>query len=291
MIISASRRTDIPAFYSDWLMDRLREGFADVANPFNRAQTRRVDLKSESVDCIVFWTRNARPLIKYLRDLDRAGYRYYFLYTITGYPKVLEENLPPLRSAVSTFRSLSRMIGPARIIWRYDPIVLSSITDEDYHIRNFENISEQLDGYMNRCIVSFVDYYRKIRARMKRLSAKENIEWIDNDPEVCLRLASKIADIAGGHGFVIQSCAEDIDLTSAGIVSGACIDGKLINCLFGLQQGYNKDPHQRAACNCVRSVDIGAYDTCGYRCLYCYANGSFRPPAADMRKTGRTKHS
>jgi hypothetical protein len=283
MIISASRRTDIPAFYSRWFFNRLKAKYVDVANPFNPNQVRRVNLKPEDVDAIVFWTRNSRPILKYLSEIDRLGYGYYFLYTITGYPKELEENLPSLEAAIRTFKELSNRIGPKRVIWRYDPIILSSITDREYHRHNFERIASGLSGHTKRVIISFVDIYKKVRRKIRKLSDEKGIEWYDIESQNAAKLAADLKEIAGSHGFEIQSCAEDIDLSSSGIIPGKCIDNELINVLFDLNLPYKKDPHQRKRCLCTRSVDIGAYDTCGYRCVYCYANSSFEKAAVSLR--------
>jgi hypothetical protein len=289
MIISASRRTDIPAFYSGWLMGRLKSGFADVVNPFNPNQQRRVDLGPESVDVIVFWTRNARPLLKHLPLMDEMGYGYYFLYTITGYPKVLEENLPPLQSAIGTFKRLSDSVGPERVIWRYDPTIISSITDPDYHKRNFENIARSLSHHTRRVIISFVDMYKKVERRLRKISENHGIDFLNVETQLVTDLSSDLRKIAVSNDLEIQSCAESTDFSAAGIRPGKCIDNDLMNSSFNLNLPYRKDTHQRKACLCTASVDIGAYDTCGYRCVYCYANSSFERAAAKLK--GMDKHS
>lgn len=289
MIISASRRTDIPAFYPEWLMGRLKSGFVDVVNPFNPNQQRRVDLEPESVDAIIFWTRNASPLLKHLPLMDEMGYRYYFLYTITGYPKILEENLPPLQSAIGTFKRLSDSIGPERIIWRYDPIVISSITDPDYHRRNFENIARALSHHTGRVVVSFVNMYKKVRRRLQAISKESAVGFRDPEAGEIEALSRDLATIAASNALEIQSCAEDPDFSQSGIKPGKCVDNYLLNSSFHTNLPYRKDPHQRKACLCTASVDIGAYDTCGYRCVYCYANSSFERAAAKLK--GMDKHS
>ena len=285
MIISASRRTDIPAFYSRWFVNRLRKGFVDIVNPFNPNQVKRVDLRPEAVDAIIFWTRNGRPIFKYLDQIDSLGYGYYFLYTITGYPKELEENLPSVETAIRTFKELSDRIGPERVVWRYDPIILSSITDRDYHEHNFKRIAKALSGHTKRVIISFVDIYTKVRKRLQNLSDEKGLEWYDIESQNGVKLAAELKESAESLGFEIQSCAEEMDLTAAGIIPGKCIDNELINILFDLNLPYKKDPHQRHRCLCTRSVDIGAYDTCGYRCVYCYANTSFPAALDNMRRS------
>ncbi len=281
MVISASRRTDIPAFYSRWLMQRLRERFVDIVNPFNPAQRRRVDLGPDNIDAIVFWSRFPAPLIRYLPEIDRLGYRYYFLYTITGYPEEIEPNLPSIDRTIDIFKKLSDRIGPEKVIWRYDPIVASSITDYDYHRRNFEQIAKMLKGATNVVKISFLDFYKKTERRLRKLSDESGIEWIRSEPP--LTFMTTLCRIARSYGITMQSCSEETDLSSAGISPGSCIDYDLINRLFSTALDYQKDPSQRKACLCGRSVDIGAYNTCGFRCVYCYATSYFETAAKNLR--------
>ena len=138
MIISASRRTDIPAFYSEWMLHRLKAGYCTVANPFNRNQVSRISLRPEDVDAIVFWTRNPRPLMRYIPELDSQGYRYYFQFTILGYPREIDPKSPTAAAAVQTFHELSERLGPTRVIWRYDPIVFTGLTPPAFHRENFQ---------------------------------------------------------------------------------------------------------------------------------------------------------
>ncbi len=172
MIISASRRTDIPAFYTPWLMNRIAAGYCTVPNPFNRNQVTRVSLLPEEVAAIVFWTRNPRPLLARLDELDARGFRYYFQYTILDYPRALEPKTPPVDAAVRTFRALADRLGPARVIWRYDPIVLSLATDADFHRQRFAAIARQLRGSTQRVVVSVMDHYKKIAGRLQALAAQ-----------------------------------------------------------------------------------------------------------------------
>ena len=169
MIISASRRTDIPAFYAEWLIRRLRAGYCTVPNPLNRNQVSRISLRPEDVDVIVFWTRNARPLMTYLEELDSRGYRYYFQYTIVGNPWEIDPKSPPVATAVQTFCELSEQLGPNRVIWRYDPIVFTDLTPPAFHRENFQRIAESLRNRTRRSVVSIVDMYRKTESRMKDL--------------------------------------------------------------------------------------------------------------------------
>ena len=182
MIISASRRTDIPAFYAPWFMQRVRAGFCDVPNPFNRHQVSRISLRPQEVDAIVFWTRNPRPLLASLDELDALGYRYYFQYTILDNPRTIDPKTPPVGAAVETFQQLADRIGPARVIWRYDPIVLSSVTDASFHQERYAWIAEQLRGYTTRSVISIVDVYRKAARRLHALAA-QGVTFPDQAPE------------------------------------------------------------------------------------------------------------
>ena len=283
MIISASRRTDIPAFYAAWFMQRVRAGFCTVPNPFNTNQISRVSLRPEDVDAIVFWTRNPRPLLAALDELDARGYRYYFQYTILDNPRLLDPRTPPVAAAVETCRRLADRIGPARVIWRYDPIVLSSVTDFGFHQERYGWIAEQLRGYTTRSVISFVDGYRKA-ARRRRALAAQGVTFSDLAPETLPGfpdlLRGLVATAVQNH-MEIVSCAEEIDLAGYGVRPGKCIDDGLLARVFGLQLDLRKDPGQRNACGCVVSRDIGMYDSCPFGCQYCYATTSFARAAAN----------
>jgi hypothetical protein len=169
MIISVSRRTDIPAFYTDWFINRILEGYCAVPNPFNSKQVSFVPLKPEVVDVIVFWTRNPSPLPPYLSELDKHGYRYYFQYTLMDNPKALDKKSPSLRISLETFKKLGEHVGPERVVWRYDPIVFTRQTGVQFHIEAYQKIAETLKGWMRRSVISIVDIYRKTRSRLQTL--------------------------------------------------------------------------------------------------------------------------
>jgi len=273
MIISASRRTDIPAFYGDWMMNRLREAFCVVQHPIRPQTAYRVSLKLEDVDAIVFWTKYPKSIVSHLDEIQSRGYRFIFLYTLTPYGPPLENRLPLLEERLWMFRQLSQRLGAERVVWRYDPIILSNQTDAAFHIEEFERLAAHLEGFTKRVIISFVDYYPFVFRRLTRLK--------QNGIEVCAAgeiathapaLAKELCAIAHQHGMEIQSCAEELDLKSAGMRPGGCIDGLLLHKLFGLRIPLKKDPGQRKVCLCTVSKDIGAYDTCGHGCVYCYAS-------------------
>ena len=269
MILSVSRRTDIPAFYAEWFMNRLREGFALARNPMNYHQVSRVSLTPDAVDCIVFWTKDAAPMLPCI-DAIAERYAFYFQYTLNAYDESVEPNLPPLDEKTSTFRRLSEKIGPHRVVWRYDPILMAGAIDASWHIDRFRRLAEALDGATHTCVFSFVDMYAKIRAGMRELGARACA--VDEER----RLAGAFAEIAAAHGIALQTCAEEIDLAAYGIRRGSCIDGALISRLTGYEIAAKRDGNQRGACGCLESVDIGQYDTCGHGCRYCYANRTAR---------------
>lgn len=159
MILSVSRRTDIPAFYSDWFFNRLQAGFVDVRNPMNIHQISRIKISPDVVDCIVFWTKNPKKMLDRLDEL--SGYNYYFQFTINPYDKQIEHYVPQKSEVIATFQALSMKIGPEKVIWRYDPILLTNKIDVNYHIKYFNELAKRLNGYTNRCVISFVDLYKK----------------------------------------------------------------------------------------------------------------------------------
>ncbi len=276
MIISASRRTDIPAFYSAWLINRIRAGFCLVPNPFNSKQISRISLAPEDVDAFVFWSKNPKPMLGVLSELTDRGFIYYFQFTLNNYPHVLEPSVPVLETRLNTFHELAHLLGPARVVWRYDPIIITRATNYDFHAAVFEQLAGSLRGATFRVVVSVVDLYRKTDRRMSRL--KEDAFEIDpdagNSPRM-FQLLSHISRVAHAAGMSPFSCAEDRDFSLAGVRPGSCIDCDLIASLGG-HVTTKKDPGQRPACRCVISRDIGISDTCIHGCPYCYATRNSR---------------
>lgn len=267
MILSVSRRTDIPNYYSEWFFNRIKERFAYVRNPMNPHQVSRIDLSPEVVDCIVFWTKNPKPIIKRLDEL--AGYDYYFQFTLTGYGKDVERNLPDKKKElIPVFQELSAKAGRERVIWRYDPIIFTRRYTPEYHLKAFGQIAGSLQGCTEKCVISFVDLYAKNKKGMETLGAFE-IEKAE-----LMEFAGEISKIARENGMSTGSCAECLDLDQCGIEHNSCIDRTLIEKITGSRLQAAKDKNQRPECGCVESVDIGTYNTCKNGCIYCYANGS-----------------
>ena len=264
MILSVSRRTDIPAFYSEWFFNRLKEGFVLVRNPMNIHQVSRIVLSPEVIDCIVFWSKNPRPMLSKLDELK--DYMYYFQFTINAYDKGMEAGVPKKEGVISTFKELSEKIGSKRVIWRYDPILLTEQMDKEYHYRYFEEIAKRLKGYTDTCVISFVDLYKKTQQNLKDTTVREP------SMKEMIEMAARLFVIAQKYGMTVQTCAEEIALESVGVKHGRCIDNALIEDLLGVKLVVSKDPTQRKECGCVQSIDIGEYNTCAHGCKYCYAN-------------------
>lgn len=258
MIISASRRTDISAWYPEWFMNRLRAGEVLVPNPYNRKKVNRIVLTPDTVDCIVFWSKNPEPMRPFLREIDEMGYRYYFQMTITDYDQELEPEAPGTADAMATFLLMSEELGKERMDWRFDPIILTEKYSKAYHLEKFEMMCEWLHKATTRCIVSFVDAYR---GSPYRELEQEEIEG----------LAEGLGKIAGRYQLPLYSCAEKLDLKRYGILHGACIDKEKIHEIIGYKLDVKKDSGQRKECRCADSIDIGVYDTCIGGCRYCYA--------------------
>ncbi|MBY0757512.1 DUF1848 domain-containing protein [Sellimonas caecigallum] len=267
MILSASRRTDIPNYYSEWFLNRIQEGFLYVRNPVNMHQISKIDLSPEVVDCIVFWTKNPEPMMDRLDEL--SAYQYYFQFTLTGYGKDIETNVPHKKEKmIDVFQKLSEKAGRKRVIWRYDPIIFTGVYTPEYHLCAFSQIAGALSGYTDQCVISFVDTYPKNRKNLEMIGAYELEE------AKLMSFAGTMAETAKKNGMTIASCAEKRDLSVCGIEASCCIDKRLIEEIIGSGINVKKDKNQRAECGCMESVEIGAYNTCKNGCKYCYANYS-----------------
>jgi DNA repair photolyase len=267
MILSVSRRTDIPAFYSEWFYNRVKEGFVYVRNPMNIHQVSKILINPDVVDCIVFWTKNPQAMINRLDEIKH--FNYYFQFTINPYNKSIESFVPKKDNIISTFKTLSDKIGKNRIVWRYDPILMSSEINIDYHIKYFETLANRLSSYTKKCVISFIDNYKKTERNVKAIAARE----LDNND--IQSLSKVLVEISNAYNIEIQSCAEKYDLECIGIKHGKCIDNEMIEQITGFAIETKKDKNQRKECGCIESIDIGEYNTCRHNCLYCYANFNF----------------
>jgi hypothetical protein len=236
----------------------------------------KISLNPQLIDCIVFWTKNPENMMKHLDQLK--DYHYYFLFTITSYGPELEKYLPTKDEVIETFIQLSRKIGKEKVIWRYDPVLITDTIDEEYHYHHFEYIAGKLHSYTERCIISFLDMYKKCERNLKGFNIKEL------DPEEMARLAGRLNQVAQRCNIEMATCAEEVDLSPQSISHGKCIDEQLISRITGSNLEVKKDKHQRKTCRCVESIDIGAYNTCCHMCLYCYANSDARVVQKNMTR-------
>jgi hypothetical protein len=270
-IISLSRRTDIPAFYGDWFMRRLKDGFAGVINPFG-GQKYIVSLKQEDVIAFVFWSKNFTPFLENLRIIDRLGYKFYFNYTVTALPPIFESNLDK-QAAIAALKQLSREYSPWHINWRFDPIIISDVCDRDFYISAFEKLASEFEGVVKRCYFSFVVEYGKVKRNFVELTKQKAVKIIDCNCDFKIELANEIAEIAHQYGIEMFSCCGDY-LVNEKIKKAHCIDGNIIDQLFSSSGLPYSDKPTREQCGCTESTDIGAYDTCPHGCVYCYANAN-----------------
>lgn len=297
VIISASRSTDIPAFHSQWLMNRLRSGHAAWRNPFNEAVQYVSFLRTR---VIVFWTKNPAPLFPYLQEIEDRGFNYYFQYTINDYEaEGWEPNVPSIERRIETLAWLSERVGRDRVIWRFDPLLLSDTVTEDVLAEKIEKVGNLARPYTSKMVFSFADIstYRKVRSNL----ASAGINYLEFDAASMHRMAQRIAELNRIWGLALATCAEAESFLELGIDHNRCIDGELMLRLFpgdtelrrflnptsgqlslgmpGLDSKWQekiKDAGQRKECGCIVSKDIGAYNTCGHLCTYCYANTSER---------------
>ena len=284
MILSVSRRTDIPAFYSDWFFERLNEGFVLVPNPINPSKIARVELKPlkiksietnllgernietyGTIEGLVFWTKNPAPMLEKMHLLQ--DYKYYFLYTLNAYPPHIEANLPTLAERIKSFKVLSKFCP---VIWRYDPILLTSGIDVSWHIEKFAELCKALSGYTKHCKISFViESYKGCSSTVHAPTQAQKHQ-----------ILSAFSKIAKENGIQIEACAENGDWKEYDILPSKCINGEIFEELLTekfkkfdivVRRKNNKLDGQRRNCGCMPSVDIGRYDTCRHGCNYCYA--------------------
>lgn len=273
-LISASRRTDVPAFYMPWFMTRLRSGSVIYPNPFNR-QLCRVSLRPQDVHSIIFWSKNYQPFLAHMDALDGAGYRYVCHYTINGAPRALEPRVPDWRVSLEVFRALAGRIGSRRVLWRFDPIVLTDTLDAAYYAARFETLAGALAGSTERCYFSFATYYAKTARRL----AEAGIVFRDPPLDERRALAQTLAEIAAGCGITLYVCCQP-ELAEGAIQTASCVDASLLADLFPDRPLTADARPTRPGCGCAASYDVGVYDTCLFGCSYCYATNDDARAAA-----------
>lgn len=281
IVVSASQRTDIPAFYSRWFMQRVRAGFAEVKNPYS-AQVYRVSLLPEDVHAIVFWTKNFAPMIKHLDELDARGLDFYVQYTINGF--TLDERTRPMEARVPRpeivlrgFRAITERYSRQHVLWRYHPITFSQVCTPEWHLQKFAELAEMLAGLTERCVVGFHDSMKKVDRNMGLLPRE--LHAYEPPVETQIQVIREMARIAGGVGITLQTCAEDFAALGAveggGLVErGSCIDKGLLDRLWPHKVQAMAAYPSREQCGCYHNRDLGQYDTCLHQCAYCYAVNS-----------------
>ncbi len=268
MIISASYKTDIPAFYGDWLINRLKAGYCRVANPYG-GQTCTVPLDRQSVDGFIFWTRNIGPFIDKLDEVDKMGFPFIVQYTVSGYPRALDQATIEAEHAIDHIHRLGKIFGNRAIVWRYDPITSTSLSPPAWHLENFARLARGLSGVVDEVVVSFAHIYRKTERNMTAAAQALNFEWTDPPAEEKRALLGKIAEIAADNGLDLTLCGQPEFLID-GVREAICIDAGRLGDVAGYPIKASAKPH-RDSCRCHASRDIGDYDSCPQGCVYCYA--------------------
>ncbi len=268
MIVSASYRTDIPAFYGDWFMARLKAGSVRVRNPYGGAEA-LVSLQRRDVDGFVFWTRNAGPFMDALAEIDGRGTPFVVQFTITGYPRALESRVADAERAAEQVRAIARRFGARAAVWRYDPILDTTLTQPAWHRENFARLATALEGAVDEVVVSWATIYRKTTRNLTVAAKQHGFEWRDPEAEEKRGLLADLAAIAAEHGMRLTLCAQP-EIALSGIEPARCIDAGRLSDLAG-HPIPAKTKGNRPGCACAQSRDIGAYDSCPHGCVYCYA--------------------
>ena len=259
MILNVSGRTDVVAFYTQWFINRYREGYVDVRNPINPKLVSRINFSN--VDAIMFCTKNPRPIIRYLKEINKP---ILFHVTLTPYEKDIEPNVPLKGNVIESIKELSKILGKENVVVRYDPIFLNDKYTLDYHVDMFDDLCKRLDGYIERIVVSFLDEYKNVRKNRNFLKYKELVLSDYEKIGKCFSISGR------NHGIVVQTCSEDMNLVEYGFVKGECLSRELAYTMT--HKKFREWKARGGYCHCVEMVDIGYYNSCKHMCKYCYAN-------------------
>lgn len=281
-VISISRRTDIPAFYADWFVERVRQGEVYVKNPYSGSFS-CVSLKPGDVSCFVFWSRNYAPLIPHLDIIEKTTRNLYFHLTITGMPDSLEQNIPPYKETAHDFPYLAGRYSPEHVMWRFDPICITDKLPFAFFEDKFTTIAEKIRGHCRNCVISFVHAYKKVQVNFTKYS--EHI-LVDVPEGIRKHYARRLANIAERYGIKLHACCND-HLLSDNVRKGSCINGADLGRLLRDQSITTQPAPTRRECACTKSIDIGVYDTCPHGCLYCYANADKETSQAAFERQDR----
>ncbi len=265
MIINTGARTDTVQYYTEWLLNRFKEGYVLTRNPMFPNKITRYELSPETVDCVVFCSKNYEPILPYINEIS-SRFNTYFHYTITAYGKDVEPGVPDIETSINTLKKLSETVGKQRVSWRYDPILLTENYTIERHLKTFEKMAEKLAGHIDRCIFSFVELYKKLKYNMPEI-----ISMTEEDKNI---LAKGIGAAAQKNGIAIQTCGTNGDFSQYGIAPSGCLTLDIISKANNISFRKLKHKGMREGCHCMESRDIGAYDTCPNGCKYCYANQS-----------------
>ena len=268
MIVSASYRTDIPTFYGQWFMNRLRAGFCYAVNPYGK-QVYRVRLDGAAVDGFVFWTKNVAPFLEHLPEVKDRGFPFIVQHAITGYPRQLETSVVDWQKAVEHAHRLRDLFGPHVLVWRYDTILMSSLTPPDFHVTNFSRLAAALSGTTDEVVVSFTQTYRKTRHNLDQAAGSAGFSWSDPSDAEKRTLLAVLVPIARDHGMRVSICSQR-SYVIAGTGAARCVDARRLETVAG-HPIHAKLKGNRPDCGCFESRDIGDYDTCPHGCVYCYA--------------------
>lgn len=268
MIISASYKTDIPTFYGDWFVNRLATGYCKVVNAYN-GRVSRISLRREDVDGFVFWTKNLGPFLAHLSNVHDRGFPFIVQYTINGYPRALETNVTDAPRAVEHVRHVAQKYGRRAVVWRYDTILFSSLTDTNFHLANFERLAQQLAGYVDEVVISFAHLYQKTTRNVNAAAREHAFDWWDPPADEKRALVAKLVQCADAHRIRLTVCSQ-ADYMVPGAGEARCIDAERFESLIGRPLRV-RIKGNRKGCGCYESRDIGEYDTCPHGCIYCYA--------------------
>ncbi len=274
MIINTGQRTDIPAFYSEWFMNRIREGYVMVRNPFYPEQVTRYRLDPAVVDVLAFCTKDPGPMIPHLDEI--SGFRQFWFVTVTPYGRDIEENVPDKELVIDSFRAVSEKVGSGAMSWRYDPVFISEKYPVEFHIEAFERMAAELEGYTHQAVISFIDLYEKTKRNFPE------VRRVTRDEEE--QLAEAFALSGRKHGMTIRGCYERQELSRFGLDMTGCMTKEILEEAAGTRLDIPKKKWARPECGCVMGNDIGAYNTCAHFCRYCYANYDRKAVMDNMKK-------
>lgn len=282
MIISASYRTDIPAFYSEWLSQRIKQGFAEVKNPYNN-KIHKISLALQDSSAYLFWTRNATPASHIFAHLHNHKIPFAISWTLTAYPRTIEPALPSQDSIIASMHKIANQYGKYCIIWRYDPIIISSLTPAAFHLKHFTALCQRLKGVSNEVITSFCHYYKKSHRQLAAITTKDSsFHYHDPEPQTKIALLQNLQSIAAQYGMRLSLCSQP-QLTNESLPAARCIDTQRLSLI---KDRLIKAPiaGNRIGCHCAKASDIGSYDTCPHGCRYCYANNSQATAKKNFKK-------